>query len=102
MTSAVANTTVFKKIDPEFDHAAPYDSKLCLLAILTTSQPGDLILDPYSGSGSTGEAALMLGRNYVGFEVNEKYHEFAMKRIPFMTKEFSEEEFAILDGLTIK
>ena len=102
MTSAGANTTVFKKIDPEFDHAAPYDSKLCLLAILTTSQPGDLILDPYSGSGSTGEAALMLGRNYVGFEVNKKYHEFAMKRIPIMTKEFNEEDALILDSLTTK
>jgi DNA modification methylase len=61
-----------------------------------------LILDPYSGSGSTGEAALMLGRNYVGFEVNKKYHEFAMKRIPIMTKEFNEEDALILDSLTTK
>jgi len=102
MVGTGANTAMFKKIDPTFDHAAPYDSKLCLLAILTTSQPGDLIVDPYSGSGSTGEAALMLGRNYVGYEINKAYHEFALKRIPIMTKEYNEEDTLILDSLTTK
>jgi DNA modification methylase len=102
ISSTGAYTAMFKKIDPNFDHAAPYDSKLCLLAILTTSQPADLILDPFSGTGSTGEAALMLGRNYVGYEINKLYHEFALKRIPIMTKEFNEADVEILEGLTTK
>ena len=102
MIGTGANTAIFKKIDPLFEHAAPYDSKLCLLAILTTSQPGDLILDPFSGSGSTGEAALMLGRDYVGYEINKSYHEFALKRIQIMTKDFSEEGVSMLENLTTK
>ncbi|TRZ75173.1 MAG: site-specific DNA-methyltransferase [Chitinophagaceae bacterium] len=83
MHASVANTTIFKKIDPTFDHAAPYDAKICLLGILTTSLPGQKILDNFSGTASTGVAALNLGRDYVGFELNKKYHEFAVKRIPF-------------------
>jgi DNA modification methylase len=79
--TSVANTTIFKKIDPEFDHAAPYDSKICLLGILTTSKPGDKILDNFSGTASTGVAAINLGRDYIGYELNRSYHEFATKRI---------------------
>lgn len=79
--TSVANTTIFKKIDPEFDHAAPYDSKICLLGILTTSKPGDKILDNFSGTASTGVAAINLGRDYIGYELNKSYHEFATKRI---------------------
>ncbi len=79
--TSVANTTIFKKIDPEFDHAAPYDSKVCLLGILTTSKPGDKILDNFSGTASTGVAAINLGRDYIGYELNKNYHEFAKKRI---------------------
>ena len=48
----VLKETIFKKIDPKFDHAAPYDSKVCLLGILTTSKPGDIILDNFSGTAS--------------------------------------------------
>jgi DNA modification methylase len=79
--SSVANTTIFKKIDPEFDHAAPYDSKICLLGIITTSLPGQKILDNFSGTASTGVAAINLGRDYIGYELNKSYHEFATKRI---------------------
>lgn len=46
-----------------------------LLAYLITlgSRPGDLILDPFNGSGGTGIAAKMLGRNYVGVELQLEY-----------------------------
>lgn len=40
--------------------------------IAYSSKPGDTILDPFSGSFSTRDAALSLGRNFVGFEINEK------------------------------
>jgi DNA modification methylase len=79
--TCAAQTSIFKKIDPEFDHAAPYDSKVCLLGILTTSKPGDKILDNFSGTASTGVAAINLGRDYIGYELNKSYHEFATKRI---------------------
>lgn len=43
---------------------------------------GDTVLDPFAGSGSTGVAAVELGRSFVGIEVDEKWHRAASKRIP--------------------
>jgi DNA modification methylase len=43
------------------------------MAILTTSQVGDTVLDIYSGTATTGEASLELGRNYVGYEVKPEF-----------------------------
>ncbi|HVI42650.1 MAG TPA: site-specific DNA-methyltransferase [Anaerovoracaceae bacterium] len=45
------------------------------------SKPGDLILDPFAGSGSTLVYGHELGRNVVGFELNEKFYQMAMERL---------------------
>lgn len=45
------------------------------------TKPGDLILDPFFGSGSTGEAALKLGRSIIGIEKSEVYHKIASERL---------------------
>lgn len=44
-------------------------------------QPPDLILDPFTGSGTTGEAALRLGRSFIGCELNPEYVKLARARI---------------------
>jgi modification methylase len=49
--------------------------------ILATTKPGDLILDPFMGSGTTGAAAKELGRNFIGIEREESYIASAVKRI---------------------
>ena len=49
--------------------------------ILASSNPGDVVLDPFLGSGSTSVAAKKLGRTYVGIEVNEQYGVWAEKRL---------------------
>jgi site-specific DNA-methyltransferase (adenine-specific) len=56
------------------------------LALLTAvvgcaSDPGDLVLDPFSGSGTTGAAALTLGRRYLGLERNRAYAEQSRLRL---------------------
>jgi len=45
------------------------------------SNPGDLVLDPFMGVGSTGVAALELGRRFIGIEVCPEYHAAACRRI---------------------
>jgi len=45
------------------------------------SNPGDVIFDPFMGVGSTGVAALQLGRNFIGIEVDELYFKAAKMRI---------------------
>ena len=52
------------------------------------TQPGDLILDPYMGSGPVGKAALDLGRRYVGIEIEERYCEIAVQRLAQGVLEF--------------
>ena len=42
---------------------------------------GDLVFDPFMGSGSTGVAALELGRRFIGIEISEKYYQIAKERI---------------------
>jgi adenine-specific DNA-methyltransferase len=45
------------------------------------SAPGDLVLDPFAGSGSTLAAAQMLGRRWLGIEIDQPYHGIAMQRM---------------------
>ena len=49
--------------------------------ITASSNKGDCVLDPFSGSGTTAAAAYQLGRNYVGVELSEEYAENARKRL---------------------
>ena len=45
------------------------------------SDPGDTVLDPFMGSGTTGVAAVRLGRKFIGIETERKYFDIACKRI---------------------
>ena len=47
----------------------------------TSSLPGDLILDPFCGSGTTCVAAKMLGRRYIGIDISEEYCKIARQRL---------------------
>jgi site-specific DNA-methyltransferase (adenine-specific) len=51
------------------------------------SMPNQLICDPFSGSGTTGVAALSLGRNFIGFEINPKTARIGVNRIRRFAKE---------------
>ena len=63
-------------------HFATFPTKLIEPCILAGSRVGDVILDPFMGSGTSGEVALQHGRKFVGVELNEKYiDELAIPRI---------------------
>ena len=49
--------------------------------IRVSSRPGDVVLDPFMGSGSTGVACVQEGRHFIGIECEDKYFEVAKKRI---------------------
>ena len=46
----------------------------------------DVVLDPYSGSGTTGLAAKLLGHDYIGFDLSDEYHDMARKRFDNQSK----------------
>ncbi len=62
-------------------HPAPFPEELPRRLLLLYTQPGDLVLDPFMGSGSTAVAAVLTGRHYVGYELSEEYCRLAERRI---------------------
>jgi DNA modification methylase len=54
-------------------HFAVFPPALVEPCILAGSRPGDVVLDPFNGSGTTGQVALQHGRQYVGIELNQEY-----------------------------
>lgn len=62
-------------------HFAVYPPELIEPCILAGSKEGDTVLDPFSGSGTTGEVALKHNRNYIGLELNPEYAEISRKRL---------------------
>lgn len=61
----------------------PYQKpeKLVERVIQASSNPGDLVLDPFLGSGTTAVVARRLGRRYLGFEIEPEYVRLALKRL---------------------
>mgnify|MGYP005844329119 FL=1 len=64
---------------PEFPTQLPL--KLLEPIVLCGTDPGDLVIDPFNGSGTTGEAAIRHGRRYLGIERSEKYAELSRLRL---------------------
>ena len=62
-------------------HFACWPTKLVKPMVLAGCPKGGVVLDPFSGSATTGEVALSLGRNYVGIDLNESYFPLAVARI---------------------
>ena len=68
--------------DPaKWGHPATFPDLLASDHILTWTEPGDVVLDPCNGSGTTTQAAKRLGRQYVGIEINPAYCEIAETRL---------------------
>ncbi|WP_417246478.1 site-specific DNA-methyltransferase [Celeribacter sp.] len=74
--------------DDNGDKAHPTQKPESLLhrVIVGTTNPGDVILDPFFGTGTTGAVAKMLGREFIGIEREEKYRKAAEKRIASVRK----------------
>ena len=64
-----------------YQHPATFPEQLANDHIITWSNPGDLVLDPLAGSGTTLKMAKILGRQFIGIEISEEYCTIARKRI---------------------
>ena len=62
-------------------HPTQKPEKLLEIIIVASSDIGDIVLDPFFGTGTTGVVAQRLKRNWIGIEINEKYIKVAEKRI---------------------
>jgi len=67
-------------------HPTQKPESLLYRVIMSSSNAGDVILDPFFGSGTTGAVAKKLGRNYIGIERDKKYVKIAQKRIDAVEK----------------
>jgi site-specific DNA-methyltransferase (adenine-specific) len=74
-------TVPFWSMAENTDHPTQKPEKLLAKAVLASSNPGDVVLDPFLGSGTTSVVAKKLGRTYVGIEIDETYACLAEKRL---------------------
>jgi site-specific DNA-methyltransferase (adenine-specific) len=66
---------------PDTGHPAPMPYAMAEGHITSWTNPGETILDPFMGSGTTGVAAVQMGRDFIGIEREPKYFEIALRRI---------------------
>jgi site-specific DNA-methyltransferase (adenine-specific) len=78
---AVFGTGLNPRANADTNHPAPYPSQLAAWCIRLVCPPGGTVLDPFSGSGSTGVAAIQEGRRYVGIDLAEEYAAMSARRV---------------------
>ena len=67
--------------------AHPHEKPIGVLRELIAKAPPELpIVDPFAGSGTTGVACVMLGRDFYGSEINSEYHAVASERLAIKTR----------------
>lgn len=62
-------------------HPTEKPSSLIGILVTNSSNTGDVVLDPFMGSGSCGVACLETGRKFIGIEIDKKYFDVAVERI---------------------
>lgn len=94
--SVLEESTELGKIDPDNRHPALYPSTICVLPILWTTKPGDIVLDPFAGSSTTLETAILLGRQGIGYEIQKRFCDLSHKRLAIAEKNISESDLAAI------
>jgi DNA modification methylase len=73
-----------------YDHPAIFPEKLANDHIVSWSNEGDIVLDPFMGSGTTAKMSILNKRNYIGFEIAKEYYEMSLSRLlPYTEPTFS-------------
>jgi site-specific DNA-methyltransferase (adenine-specific) len=90
-------TVPFWSMPENTEHPTQKPEKLLAKIILASSKPGDVVLDPFLGSGTTSVVAKKLGRRYVGIEIDEKFASISEKRLQLADSDRSIQGFT--DGV---
>ena len=85
------------KLNGEKAHSTQKPEALLYRVILSSSNPGDLVLDPFFGSGTTGAVAKKLHRDWIGIERDDVYTQVAQKRIESIPETMFSEDVFIVD-----
>ena len=80
-TKMRTNVWLMSVAHTKLNHPAIFPEKLAQDHIISWSNEGDIVLDPFNGSGTTTKSAKQLGRNFIGIELSEKYCEIARQRL---------------------
>jgi site-specific DNA-methyltransferase (adenine-specific) len=67
-------------------HPATFDIELPLRCIKASTKEGDIVFDPYAGTGTTLLAAKLLNRQYIGSEISEEYYQLSLKKLKINDK----------------
>ncbi|MBQ9456834.1 MAG: site-specific DNA-methyltransferase [Thermoguttaceae bacterium] len=82
-------------------HPTQKPEELLRTLLLASSSKGDVVLDPFSGSGTTIVVAEQLGRKWLGCEINDEYNQWAIQRIN-QTQRKDEKEWIAFDRESVK
>lgn len=93
----VLNVKAAREKDDE-RHLAPLQLGVIERAIKLWSNPGDLVLDPFNGIGSTGYKALQLNRQYIGIELKESYYKQAIKNLKSVDYIEQQDLFSLMEN----
>ena len=72
------------------DHPCPYPPEIPARLIAASCPPDGIVLDPFTGRGTTGEEAVKLGRRFHGMELKPQFHSLAQRRIAAAQAEHAE------------
>ncbi|MBN1310039.1 MAG: site-specific DNA-methyltransferase [Anaerolineae bacterium] len=86
------------KVNGEKAHTTQKPEALLYRVILSSSNPGDVVLDPFFGTGTTGAVAKKLRRNWIGVERDERYISVAQARIDAVEIEESPDDLYVFPG----
>jgi site-specific DNA-methyltransferase (adenine-specific) len=88
VTTATANQSAVKKYGGKH-HAAPFPELISIMPILQTTKPGDIVLDLFSGSGTTSAVALKLGRKTIAYESDPTHNQLQVNRFEDAIKDYN-------------
>jgi len=90
-------TIPFWSMPENTDHPTQKSEKLVAKLMLASTNPGDLVLDPFLGSGTTSVVAKKLGRHFIGIELEEEYALLSQKRLELAASDASVQGYS--DGV---